>query len=259
MFRNSFFLPDAPVVKNLIIANVLVFIAQLLFASNGNLFFDHYFAEHHLMSSEFRPHQWLTAVFMHGSFSHLFSNMLALFFFGAKLEMVWGAKRFLRFYLICGIGASIISSGITLAMSYPLISQIDALLLNFNAAKFQALASAHPEYFTNVPFDAGQDMSPLLQEIRDYVTGGISLGASGAIFGILAAAAFLFPNDIVYINLFIPMKMKWMALLYGAFELYMALQNDPNDQVGHVAHLGGALVGFIIVYFGYRRRNKRFY
>ena len=235
MFRNSFFLPVTAVVKNLIIANVIIFIAQRMFSGSG-FYLEQYFAEHHFMSPDFRPHQLLTAVFMHGSWGHLFGNMLALFFFGSKLEMVWGAKRFLQFYLICGIGASLISSGVTFLATFPRIEELDAAM---------QLASG--------------DQYNLLLEERMNLTGGISLGASGAVFGILAAAAYLFPNDIIYIDLFIPMKMKWMALLYGGIELLMAIQNNPNDQVGHVAHLGGGLVGFLFVYFGYRRNNKRYY
>lgn len=268
MYSNRMFLPITPVVKNLLIANGLVFLAQLTFQNKFPV--DDWFAQHHFLSKDFRPHQLLTYMFMHGSFQHLFFNMLGLFMFGTKLEMVWGAKRFLTFYLICGIGAGVISGLATLVETYPVISDLAFLqehpsVRNFNMilSKYEWIRQGVNPEFTNLlnanPDDpaAPQAIFNITAKLRDAATGGPMVGASGALFGILAGVAYLFPNDMVMIYLLFPLKMKWLALIYGVIELWAAIQNNPNDQVAHGAHLGGALVGFLMVYFSYRRGNRR--
>lgn len=268
MYSNRMFLPLTPIVKNLLIINGLIFLAQITFQNKFPI--DEWFAQHHFLSKDFRPHQLLTYMFMHGSFQHLFFNMLGLFMFGTKLEMVWGAKRFLTFYLICGIGAGVISGLATLVQTYPVISDLNFLQEHPSARNFNMLLSKYewirlrinPE-FTNLvntnPNAPGiaQNIFAFAGQAKAAATGGQMVGASGALFGILAGVAYLFPNDMVMIYLLFPIKMKWLALIYGAIELWAAIQNNPQDQVAHGAHLGGALVGFLIVYFSYRRGNRR--
>jgi membrane associated rhomboid family serine protease len=101
--------------------------------------------------------------------------------------------------------------------------------------------------------DASSLILDIATKLKEGITSGTVIGASGALFGIIVGAGYLFPNDIVYFGI----KMKWMAIGYSAYELYAALQNAPGDQVAHVAHLGGALVGFLILFFSYRRGNRR--
>ncbi|WP_315819503.1 rhomboid family intramembrane serine protease [Paraflavitalea speifideaquila] len=122
MYSNRMFLPMTPVVKNLLIVNALIFLAQMTFQNKFPV--DELFAQHHFLSKDFRPHQFLTYMFMHGSFQHLFLICWGCIF-GTKLEMVWGAKRFLTFYLICGIGAGLISGLATLVETYPVISDLN--------------------------------------------------------------------------------------------------------------------------------------
>lgn len=264
------FLPLTPVVKNLLIVNGLVFLAQLTFQNKFPI--DDWFAQHHFLSKDFRPHQLLTYMFMHSTtgFSHILFNMLALFMFGSKLEMVWGGKRFLTYYLVCGIGAGLISGVATLVETYPVISDLNFLRDHPTAKNFNALLSKYdwirqainPEFTALVnsnPTDPGiiKNIFTVSGELKEIRTGGQMVGASGAVFGLLAGTAYLFPNDMIMIYFLFPVKMKWFVLAYGALELWAAIQNNPQDPVAHVAHLGGGLVGFLIVYFSYRRGNRR--
>jgi membrane associated rhomboid family serine protease len=267
------FMPLTPIVKNLMIVNGLVFLAQLTF--QGKFPIDELFAQHHFLSKDFKPHQLLTYMFMHDTrgFSHILFNMLALYMFGSKLEMVWGAKRFLTFYLICGIGAGVISGVATLVETYPVISDINFLQDHTSVKNYNALLNkydwirngmnrAYPN-FTDI-VNSNPDNPEVIKsifrvsgELKEAATGGSVVGASGAVYGLLAGIAYLFPNDMVMIYFLFPLKMKWLALIYGAVEVWAAIQNDPNDQVAHVAHLGGGLVGFLMVYISYRRGNRR--
>lgn len=273
MYSNRMFMPLTPVVKNLMIVNGLVYLAQLTF--QGKFPIDEWFAQHHFLSKDFRPHQLLTYMFMHDTngFSHILFNMLALYMFGSKLEMVWGAKRFLTFYLICGVGAGIISGVATLIETYPVISDINFLQEHTSVRNYNMLLSkydwiqngmnrAYPHFTEAVnssPNDpeAIKSIFKISGELKEAATAGSVVGASGAIYGLLAGIAYLFPNDMVMIYFLFPLKMKWLALIYAAVEVWAAIQNDPNDQVAHVAHLGGGLVGFLMVYISYRRGNRR--
>lgn len=261
-------MPLTPVVKNLLIVNGLVFLAQLTFQNKFPV--DELFAQHHFLSKDFRPHQLLTYMFMHGNWGHIIGNMLGLYVFGTKLEMVWGPKRFLTFYLLCGIGAGLISGLTTLIETYPAISDLSFLqdhpsVSNFNMLlnKYSSVRSIINPEFTKLvneaPNDPGvaQRISEFAGEVKQYVTRGQMVGASGSIYGLLAGIAYLFPNDEVYIYGMLPIKMKWLAAIYGAISVYGAIQSNPQDPVAHIAHLGGALVGFLIVYFSYRRGNRR--
>lgn len=270
MYSNRMFLPLTPVVKNLLIVNGLVFLAQLTF--QGKFPVNELFAQHHFLSKDFRPHQLLTYMFMHDTsgFAHILLNMLGLYMFGTKLELVWGAKRFLTFYLICGIGAGLISGVATLAETYPVINDLGFLQEHPSARNFNMLLNKYdwvnqvvvPDFKALVNANASnpgiqKEIFGIAGELKNIATRGTVVGASGAIYGLLAGVAYLFPNDTVYINFLFPIKMKWFALIYGVGELWAAIQNSPGDQVAHAAHLGGALVGFLIVYFSYRRGNRR--
>jgi len=196
-----------PVVKNLIILNVLVWVAQLVFQKQ---FLTARIALWPVDSPFFEPYQVFTHMFAHSDAGpiHLLFNMFMLWMFGKTLENVWGSKRFLTFYLLCGIGA----------------------------------AAAHL----------------LIQ----YLTGGYSyvVGASGAIFGVFAAFALLFPNTEMYIMFFpMPIKAKWVAIGYMALDLFGGISQAPGDNIAHFAHLGGALTGVIIVLFWNKTNKKTFY
>jgi membrane associated rhomboid family serine protease len=206
-FRPTRFEVLPPIIKNLLIINGLVFLAQNTFAGPTSSFsFEDYFALHAWQSDLYKPWQLITHMFLHGDFSHILGNMFALWMFGSILENVWGPKRFLLFYMLCGVGAAIIHLAILSYQLVPLTNQYDRLL---NSA---------------------------------------TLGASGAVFGILIAFVYLFPNTYIYIYFLFPVKAKWLGIAYFSFELYKGIQNSAGDNVARWAHVGGALIGFILVY-----------
>ncbi len=206
-FRPTRFEVLPTIIKNLLIINGLVFLAQNTFAGPTSSFsFEDYFALHAWQSDLYKPWQLITHMFLHGDFSHILGNMFALWMFGSILENVWGPKRFLLFYMLCGVGAAIIHLAILSYQLVPLTTQYDRLL---NSA---------------------------------------TLGASGAVFGILIAFVYLFPNTYIYIYFLFPVKAKWLGIAYFAFELYKGIENSAGDNVARWAHVGGAIIGFILVY-----------
>lgn len=191
------------------------------------------FALHTYQSPLFKPWQLLTHLFMHGDLAHIFFNMYALWMFGSILENVWGPARFLTFYLVCGLGAAI----------------CHMTALYFETQHLADLIS-------------GANPLAVVAQIEKYniQMSEPTLGASGAVFGCLAAFGYLFPNtslQIIFIP--IPFKAKWFVLFYAGAELFMAVKNTAGDNVAHVAHLGGALVGFLLVLFWNKTNKKTFY
>lgn len=230
-FRPSSFQVLPPVIKNLLIINGLVFVAQnTIGIDTFNL--NKWFALHTWQSSWFKPWQIVTHMFMHGDFGHLFFNMFALWMFGSVLEGLWGAKRFVIFYFASGFGAALAHLIFMYYDFEPIANLFNQLPLQ---EQFQLIDN--PQFKLNSP----------------------TYGASGCVFGCLAAFAYLFPNSELYIYGLIPVKAKWMVLGYAAIELYLAIQNSAGDNVAHIAHLGGAVVGFILVYYWNKTNKKTFY
>lgn len=221
-----------PVVKNLIIINVLVFVAQLTFEKSKSVDLNKLFALHDVRSAFFEPYQLITHLFMHGSFTHIFFNMFALWMFGRLLENVWGSKRFLIFYIVCGLGAAVLHLVVLYFEMTPVINLFHTL-----PAREQVSLRESPLFILNAP----------------------TIGASGAIFGCLAAFGYLFPNTMIYIYFLLPLKAKWFVLIYAAVELWLGVQNSAGDNVAHFAHLGGAITGFILVFIWNKTNRKKFY
>jgi membrane associated rhomboid family serine protease len=220
------------IIKNLLIINGLVFLAQMAFEHNQVFSIDNFFALHDVRSQFFKPHQLVTYMFLHGGFGHIFLNMLALWMFGSNLENVWGPKRFLIFYMACGIGAGLLHLGVLYYENIRVINIFNQLL---------------PE-----------QQQELLNS-DNYRLDTPTVGASGAVFGCLAAFGYLFPNSLIYVYALIPIKAKWFVLIYGGFELIAAMQNSAGDNVAHWAHLGGAIVGFVLVYIWNKTNRRNFY
>ena len=220
------------VIKNLIIINALVFFAQITFGKNPNFNLENLFALHDIRSEYFRPHQFVTHMFLHGGVAHLFFNMFALWMFGSILENLWGPKRFLIFYMACGLGAAALHMIVLYYEMTPYWQEFHSMPLEYQQA-----------YLYN----------------PDHPINTATLGASGAVFGCLAAFGYLFPNSLLYIYFLFPVKAKWFVLFYAGMELYLGLANSAGDGVAHWAHLGGALVGFILVWFWNKRNRKTFY
>ncbi len=231
-FRPSRFQILPSVIKNLLIINGLVFLAQNTIGRSASFNMEDLFALHTWQSPLFKPWQFVTHMFMHGDIGHIFSNMLALWMFGSILENVWGPKRFVTFYFACGLGAAFCHMCV---LFY----------------EMQPIAAA----FKQLPFEQQQQLitNPL------FKLNEATLGASGAVFGCLAAFGYLFPNTYIYLYFFLPIKAKWFVIGYAVAELFQAVQNSAGDSVAHVAHLGGALVGIILVYFWNKTNKKTFY
>ena len=201
--------------------NLLIINVLMFLLQMSVPFVNEYFALYSVLSDKFRPVQLVTHMFMHGNFMHIFFNMFALYIFGRDTEYALGPKRFFAFYMIAGLGAAFLQS----AVNYIELSQwaeADAVLY---------------KQVVNIPM----------------------VGASGAVFGLLAAFGLLYPNRILVLMFPpIPMRAKYFVLLYGALELYMAVsQNSVGGGVAHFAHVGGALFGAAMILF-WRSRGNRF-
>ncbi|MES1224062.1 MAG: rhomboid family intramembrane serine protease [Bacteroidota bacterium] len=247
MSNFQFTRPDRfpPIVKNLIIINVLVYLAQTLFdkqyAITQKLMLWPIMPEklHQLLvegnvldeSQKFHPYQIATHMFSHAPppmFFHILFNMFALWMFGRILENVWGAKRFLFFYLACGVGAAALHLG----MQYFRSEQLLQAMLTNDMAAVSHLGGA---------------LAP-------------ALGASGAIMGLFAAFAYTFPNTELYIMFIpVPVKAKWAVLGLAAIDLFGGVANISGDNLAHFAHLGAAITGFIIVLYWNKTNRKTLY
>jgi len=230
-----------PIIKNIIIINVLVWLAQLVFDSQYNL--TNLFALWPVIPGElrsqllmegvitdaqtFKPYQIATHFFTHSpqNMFHILFNMFGLWMFGRQLESVWGHKRFLLYYLACGVGAA----ALHMLIQY---FRAEALLTALHSNNESAI-------------------------MRNVGALGSMVGASGAVMGIMAAFAFYFPNTELYMGFFpMPIKAKWLILGYAALDLFGGVARASNDNIAHFAHLGGAITGFIIVLV-WNKSNRR--
>ena len=221
-----------PVVLNLIIINALLLMITKLFMDNINLY--EVLGLYYVASDNFQTWQFVSYMFMHGDFYHLLFNMFALWMFGAVLENVWGPKRFLTFYMVTGIGAGFVQ----LLVAY---------------IRIKALEGAISPDNLQLIYDNGHE---LWQQGRTYSDAAMSslhrilntptVGASGAVFGILLAFGMLFPNTMIYVFFAIPIKAKYFVLIYGVAELYFGV-TGTMDGIAHFAHLGGMVFGYFMI------------
>ncbi len=218
----GFFGSMPPVIKNLVIINALMLLATYL---TGDFMYEK-FSLFYFESPLFKPYQLVTHMFMHGGFIHLFFNMYSLIIFGVALEQIWGSKKFFLYYMVTGLGAALLHS---------LVLYIDASSLMSAAQAGDVLASQKLDALMATP----------------------TVGASGAVYGVLLAYGMLFPNNVL--QLLIPpvaLKAKWFVLIFGAIELALGISNTGGN-VAHFAHLGGMIFGyFLIIYW---KKNNRMY
>ncbi len=204
--------------KNLLIVNFIAFVATWVLEYRG-IDLTSLLGLHFFMAQDFRVYQFITYMFLHGGFTHIFFNMFALWMFGAVIERVWGPKKFLFYYISCGIGAG---------MTQELAQYVNYLSLGLSE-------------FDQV------NIGGTLMLTSDYLNLWTTIGASGAVYAILLAFGMIFPNERLFIIPFpFPIKAKWLVVGYIAIELFSAL-SGPGDGVAHTAHLGGMLFGFIMI------------
>ncbi|WP_045687618.1 rhomboid family intramembrane serine protease [Hymenobacter sp. AT01-02] len=254
-----------PTVRNLLIANVLVFFISLQLPNHLG-----FLALYPFASPLFQVWQPLTYMFMHGGIGHLFSNMLGLIVFGPLLEQRWGGQRFLTYWLICGLGAGLLYNGLRTYELNRMHHDIEVFrqeptdihLLDFvehNTPEAEDSYAPIMRQLHKTPDDASLISGVLTSMETVYARGMVvpMVGASGALFGILLAFAFFFPNTTLFMfPLPFPIKAKYMVVLYGLYEFYTGVERTPGDNVAHFAHLGGMLVGFIVLMFWQRNRAR---
>ena len=200
-----------PVTKHLLVINTLVFLAAMTLRRVANIDLDLWLGLRYWKLSEFNPIQLFTYMFMHANFVHLFVNMFSLWMFGSLLERVLGTKRYLFYYITCGLGAALLQEVVWQSIDMGVVSQ-----------------AADSIY-------------------------AITVGASGAVFGLLLAFGMIFPNMPMYIiPIPVPIKAKWMVIGYALLELYLGVSGNMSD-VAHYAHLGGMIAGIIMIL--YWKRN----
>lgn len=239
--RSFFALP--PVVKNIILINVIMLLAtwaaKSVFGIDLTTILGLYFPK----SDHFEPYQILTHMFMHAGFLHLFFNMYALFIFGGILENVWGGKRFFIYYMVCGLGAALVHESVIYLQYHKLMGII-------SPDQLQLVINDGSAYIREGKLFANETMKDL-QVLLNVPT----VGASGAIFGVLLAFGVLFPNTQLML-LFppVPIRAKYFVLIYGAIELYLAV-TQPGSNIAHAAHLGGMLFGYILIRYWRKTTN----
>jgi membrane associated rhomboid family serine protease len=248
-FLDRFFNNDVPVVKNIIVINVLFWLASLKFP-----FLDNYLGMHYWASSEFNIFQLVSYLFMHADFNHLFFNMFAVFMFGVVIERVWGSKRFLLYYLVTGIGAAIVQQ-IVWAIEY---QSLISALMNGNVEQLIGQENTLRRFFSyhSIELLSALDMNQMGNKIANSL---VTIGASGAVFGILLAFGWLFPEArLMMIFIPIPIKARIFVALYAIAELFLGVAKLSNDNVAHFAHLGGMIFGAILILY-WKKKGKLFY
>ncbi len=245
-----------PVVKNLLIANGLFFFATYVLGSTYKIDLNSILGLHYLGSGSFKPYQLITYMFMHGSIMHILVNMFALWMFGNALENFWDSRRFLVFYVICGIGAGLTQE----IVQYFYFSHVHHVIEIFsnapNQSDFSAIAAKYFNLQANGTESYPGEYLVFLQKAYESMTNAVTIGASGAIFGILLAFGMLFPNTLLYVYFAIPVKAKYFVAIYGLIELFSAVSNRPGDDVAHYAHLGGMVFGFFLIMYWRNQRRR---
>ena len=212
-----------PVVKNLVILNSIMLLITFL---TGDFMYEK-FALFYFESPLFKPYQLVTHMFMHGNFVHLFFNMYSLVIFGIVLEQVWGSKKFFIYYMVTGLGAAALHSLV-------LWLEVSSLEGAYQAGNMMAATGI--ENLMRTP----------------------TVGASGAVYGVLLAYGMLFPNNVLQL-LFPPvaLKAKWFVLIFGAIELFLGISNTGSN-IAHFAHLGGMLFGYFLIIY-WKKKNRMYF
>ncbi|NTV83593.1 MAG: rhomboid family intramembrane serine protease [Bacteroidales bacterium] len=268
------------VVKNLLIINGLMFLAQLVAEKSFGIRLEDSLGLRYPGSMAFMPWQFITYMFLHGSFMHLFFNMFALWMFGYALENIWGPRRFLVYYFITGIGAALVHYIVIYFQISPTVVSIDAIIadptapaifdfikqntlqLNQYSGEIYAQSQKFQEALEALAYNPDNRQALLMArnfmvEYREYFMNLPNvIGASGAVFGILLAFGMLFPNTLIYIYFFFPLKAKYFVIIYGLIELFYGFSGAESN-VAHFAHLGGMIFGFFLIL--YWKKKGRLY
>ncbi len=259
------------VVKNLLIINALMLFADFVFSGTFDIQLTRVLGLYYFESELFRPYQIVTHMFMHGGLAHLFFNMFALWMFGRVLETVWGSQRFLIYYFVTGLGAALLHTFVNYLEISSMQASAQEFISNPTPDMFAAFIDNHIarpsrqvyDFITSWSYepDNAAYISQAVTMVENSVRHQMNIptvGASGAVFGVLLAFGMLFPNTRLLL-LFppIPIKAKYFVIAYGLIELYLGLTR-PGSNIAHFAHLGGMLFGFILIKY-WNRGSSRFY
>lgn len=268
------------VVKNLLIINGLVFLAQIVAEKAFGIRLEDMFGLRYPGAMDFRPWQFVTYMFLHGSLPHVAFNMLALWMFGYLLENIWGPKRFLIYYFVTGIGAALVHYLVIYIDINPLVTQMDTIISDPTAPAILDFIEKYTPQLREFASDGSSSVN--LQKLQDaintlaynpdnkqalFITKNFLvdyreyflnlpnvIGASGAVFGILLAFGMLFPNTVIYLYFLFPIKAKYFVIGYGLLELYFGVSGTQSN-VAHFAHLGGMVFGFFLILYWKKRGN----
>ena len=235
------------ITKNIIIINTLFWLATVIMSK---IDLTSILGLHYPAANDFRLYQIISYMFMHGSLFHIFFNMFAVFMFGRILESVWGSRRFLTYYMITGIGAGLIN----ILVAYLRIKSTEA---NMDTESIAAVYRDGSEILKQ-----GKNYTAAMLGQLNILINTTTVGASGAVFGILLAFGMLFPSMPLYIIPFpFPIKAKYMVIGYGVIEFFAGIANFSFDNIAHFAHLGGMLFGVILVLYWRKkdRNNGRYF
>lgn len=250
-------------VNYLIVVNVIVFLLTYILDYSGQANLYNILGLHHPKSELFQPHQMVTHIFMHGGYFHIFINMFILWMFGSPLEMVWGTKRFLFFYFFTGFGAAALHLAVTGLSLDKIENQASAFaeapsydgFMDFKEEYIDALPPKYVNAADNFALEwSGDRNNPAHSQravmiVQSHLKASIdkpTVGASGAIYGLLIAFGMLFPNIYIFLYFLIPIKAKYFVILLGAIELYSGLFGQ-NVSIANFAHLGGMIFGWILL------------
>jgi len=234
-----------PICKNLIIINVILYFAFYVLRNRGIIDLSYYMGLHIYASPLHHFWQYITYAFMHANFTHLLFNMFAFWMFGAVLENVWGAKRFMIFCLVAALGAALAQQITYYFMYHNLINEVFGIS---NSNKVHFITTGN-QIMTKEAW---------LLQANQMINSINTVGASGIVFGVLLAFGMMFPNNYIYFYFLVPMKAKWFVIGYILLELFEGVFHSA-DGVAHFAHLGGALAGFILIMIWRKGSIRKFY
>lgn len=264
------------IVKNLLIINALVFIAQLVAEKSFGINLEDLLGLHYPPSMAFKPWQFITYMFLHGNLGHIFFNMFALWMFGYALENIWGPRRFLIYYLITGVGAALVQCLVMYITINPTIVMLNGVIADPNAPAIFDFINQNTLQINQYSGDIYNQLSKFqdalktlsyspddrqsllvahnfLVDYREYFMNLPNvIGASGAVFGILLAFGMLFPNTLIFIYFLFPLKAKYFVIIYGLIELFYGF-TGRDAGVAHFAHLGGMIFGFFLILYWKKR------
>ena len=249
-----------PVVKNLIAINVILWLATILLPGilrkwGLSLDLTDILGMHYWSSEKFKLPQLITYMFMHGGFSHLFFNMFALYMFGGVIENFWGPRRFLIYYFVTGIGAGLIQQVFWTIEYHKIIAAFNEAIAANSGVPLLPVEHVLTKYFKISGL--AHFTAPQIIEFKNlFLNLPVTVGASGAVFGLLLAFGWLFPDVQLMLLFFpVPIRARVFVIIYGIAELFLGVANFSGDSVAHFAHLGGMLIGIILILY-WKRKTK---